>query len=299
MNIIHMPRRTSSVSLIGMGSAICMAWFAVSVSSPTRAEEPPVQTPTATARENGGANSEITMAYEERSVRIAEGNETVEFRYRLLRPEPASGNGRSGGRHPLVLFLHGAGERGNDNAKQLKYLPTWLADPAVRQRHPCFVLAPQCRMDERWVDVSWADAKSTPQPATPTIDLSAVIQALEETITREQVDPARIYLTGLSMGGFGTWDLAARMPNRFAAILPVCGGGDDDVAGRIAALPIWCFHGDADTAVPVERSRSMIAAVKAAGGRPIYSELAGVGHDSWTPAYRDGFVLDWLFSQRK
>jgi predicted peptidase len=299
MNIIHMPRRTSSVSLIGMGSAICMAWFAVSVSSPTRAEEPPVQTPTATAGENGGANSEITMAYEERSVRVAEGNETVEFRYRLLRPEPASGNGRSGGRHPLVLFLHGAGERGNDNAKQLKYLPTWLADPAVRQRHPCFVLAPQCRMDERWVDVSWADAKSTPQPATPTIDLSAVIQALEETITREQVDPARIYLTGLSMGGFGTWDLAARMPNRFAAILPVCGGGDDDVAGRIAALPIWCFHGDADTAVPVERSRSMIAAVKAAGGRPIYSELAGVGHDSWTPAYRDGFVLDWLFSQRK
>jgi predicted peptidase len=299
MNIIHMPRRTSSVSLIGMGSAICMAWFAVSVSSPTRAEEPPVQTPTATARENGGANSEITMAYEERSVRVAEGNETVEFRYRLLRPEPASGNGRSGGRQPLVLFLHGAGERGNDNAKQLKYLPTWLADPAVRQRHPCFVLAPQCRMDERWVDVSWADAKSTPQPATPTIDLSAVIQALEETITREQVDPARIYLTGLSMGGFGTWDLAARMPNRFAAILPVCGGGDDDVAGRIAALPIWCFHGDADTAVPVERSRSMIAAVKAAGGRPIYSELAGVGHDSWTPAYRDGFVLDWLFSQRK
>ena len=258
-----------------------------------------MQTPTATARENGGANSEITMAYEERSVRVAEGNETVEFRYRLLRPEPASGNGRSGGRHPLVLFLHGAGERGNDNAKQLKYLPTWLADPAVRQRHPCFVLAPQCRMDERWVDVSWADAKSTPQPATPTIDLSAVIQALEETITREQVDPARIYLTGLSMGGFGTWDLAARMPNRFAAILPVCGGGDDDVAGRIAALPIWCFHGDADTAVPVERSRSMIAAVKAAGGRPIYSELAGVGHDSWTPAYRDGFVLDWLFSQRK
>ena len=299
MNIIHMPRRTSSVSFIGMGSAICMAWFAVSVSSPTRAEEPPVQTPTATARENGGANPEITMAYEERSVRVAEGNETVEFRYRLLRPEPASGNGRSGSRHPLVLFLHGAGERGNDNAKQLKYLPTWLADPAVRQRHPCFVLAPQCRMDERWVDVSWADAKSTPQPATPTIDLSAAIQALEETIAREQVDPARIYLTGLSMGGFGTWDLAARMPNRFAAILPICGGGDDDVAGRIAALPIWCFHGDADTAVPVERSRSMIAAVKAAGGRPIYSELAGEGHDSWTPAYRDRFVLDWLFSQRK
>ena len=244
-------------------------------------------------------NADLTTLYEERSVSIAEGSESVEFRYRLLRPASVVGDGRDGQRYPLVLFLHGAGERGNDNLKQLKYLPTWLADPALRKRHPCFVLAPQCRMDERWVDVSWADEKSTPQPTTSTVDLAAATKALEETLVREAVDPARIYLTGLSMGGFGTWDLAARMPDRFAAILPVCGGGDDRVAGRIAALPIWCFHGDADKAVPVDRSRTMIAAVKAAGGRPIYSELPGVGHDSWTPAYRDGFVLDWLFSQRK
>jgi predicted peptidase len=154
-------------------------------------------------------------------------------------------------------------------------------------------------MDERWVDVSWADEQSDPQAAMPTVDLSAAAAALEETIAREQVDPDRIYLTGLSMGGYGAWDLATRMPDRFAAMLPVCGGGDERTAARVAALPIWCFHGDADTAVPVERSRSMIAAVQAAGGRPIYSELAGVGHDSWTPAYRDEFVLDWLFSQRR
>ena len=246
-----------------------------------------------------GADADTTPLYEERSVSVADGSATVEFRYRLLRPDSAAGTDLNGLRYPIVLFLHGAGERGSDNAKQLKYLPTWLAEPATRQRHPCYVLAPQCRMDERWVDVSWADAKSAPQPATPTVDLAAATQALEETIAREQVDPARIYLTGLSMGGFGTWDLAARMPDRFAAILPICGGGDDRVAARIAALPIWCFHGDADTAVPVDRSRIMVAAVKAAGGSPIYSELPGVGHDSWTPAYRDGFVLDWLFSQHR
>jgi predicted peptidase len=81
--------------------------------------------------------------------------------------------------------------------------------------------------------------------------------------------------------------------------MPISGGGDERVAARLAGLPIWCFHGDADKAVPVGRSREMIAAVRRSGGRPIYSELAGVGHDSWTPAYRDGFVLDWLFSQRK
>ena len=266
---------------------------------PTRAEEPPVQAVTATAEATAATTADLTTLYDERSVSMSEGAALLEFHYRLLRPETSADDGRNGHRYPLVLFLHGAGERGNDNTKQLKYLPTWLADPALRQRHPCFVLAPQCRMDERWVDVSWADAKSTPQPATPTVDLAAATKALEETLVQEAVDPTRIYLTGLSMGGYGTWDLAARMPDRFAAILPVCGGGDDRVAARIAALPIWCFHGDADTAVPVDRSRTMIAALKAAGGRPIYSELPGVGHDSWTPAYRDGFVLDWLFSQRK
>ncbi|MFM8704063.1 MAG: PHB depolymerase family esterase [Planctomycetia bacterium] len=241
----------------------------------------------------------MTTLYEERSVRIADGDGSLEFRYRLLRPEHGAGDGQSAARHPLVLFLHGAGERGSDNAKQLNYLPTWLAEPALRRRYPCYVLAPQCRMDERWVDVSGADKKSPPQLATPTADLAAAIRALEETIARERVDLDRIYLTGLSMGGFGTWDLATRMPERFAAILPICGGGDEGVAARIVRLPTWSFHGDADRVVPVERSRSMIAAVKAAGGSPIYSELAGVGHDSWTPAYRDGFVLDWLFSQRR
>lgn len=256
--------------------------------------------PAAPPAENVAARTaDVTTLYEQRSVRTADGNESIEFRYRLLRPEPTEGDGVAGVRYPLVLFLHGAGERGNDNAKQLKYLPTWLADPALRRRHPCFVLAPQCRMDECWVDVSWADEQSDPQSAMPTVDLSAAAAALEETIAREQVDPDRIYLTGLSMGGYGAWDLATRMPDRFAAMLPVCGGGDERTAARIAELPIWCFHGDADTAVPVVRSRTMIAAVQAAGGRPIYSELAGVGHDSWTPAYRDGFVLDWLFSQRR
>jgi len=227
------------------------------------------------------------------SVSVTEAGQAVEFRYRLLAPAaPVAGT-----RYPLVVFLHGAGERGRDNDKQLKYLPTWLAEPALRERHPCFLLAPQCREGERWVDVSWADKKSLPQ-GPPTTDLLAAVAALHDVVAREAVDPARIYLTGLSMGGYGTWDLAARQPERFAAILPICGGGDEATAPLLAKLPIWCFHGDADTVVPVERSRSMIAAVRAAGGSPKYSELPGVGHDSWTPAYRDPAVLDWLFAQQ-
>lgn len=252
-----------------------------------------------TVRDASSATEAVTTLYEERSVGVPAGDATIGFRYRLLRPAFVGEDGQRDRPYPLVVFLHGAGERGTDNVRQLKYLPTWLAEPDLRRWYPCFVLAPQCRMDERWVDVSWADTKSTPQPAAPTVDLAAAMKAIEETLVREAVDPARVYLTGLSMGGFGTWDLGARLTGRFAAILPICGGGDERVAARLADLPIWCFHGDADTAVPVERSRAMIAALRAAGGRPIYSELAGVGHDSWTPAYRDRFVLDWLFSQRR
>jgi len=292
-----MPIATCRPSPRSTRIAACLAGLAIWVSLPILAEESPVNTaPVATSTPAG---ADLAMAYEERSTRVADGDATVEFKYRLLRPEPGDGEERQDARHPLVLFLHGAGERGSDNVQQLKYLPTWLADPAARKRRPAFVLAPQCRMDERWVDVSWADGKSTPHPATPTVDLAAAMQALDDVMRREAVDPARIYLTGLSMGGFGTWDMAVRRPELFAALLPVCGGGDEQTAARIADLPIWCFHGDADQAVPVRRSRDMIAAVRAAGGRPVYSELPGVGHDSWTPAYRDEFVLDWLFSQRR
>ncbi len=102
------------------------------------------------------------------------------------------------------------------------------------------------------------------------------------------------------MGGYGSWDLAERMPERFAALAPVCGGGDETKADRLAALPIWAWHGDADTAVPVERSRRMVAAIERAGGKPKYTELPGVGHDSWTPAYHGpDNLLAWLFAQSK
>ncbi|MGB8852661.1 MAG: PHB depolymerase family esterase [Pirellulales bacterium] len=214
---------------------------------------------------------------------------------RLLRP-PRIEPGKT---YPVVLFLHGAGERGTDNEQQLAYLPTWLAEPAMQEQYPCYLVAPQCRPDRRWVEVAWDDVASTPQAPQMTDDLAAAVAALDEVVTTEAADSGRVYLTGLSMGGFGAWDLAARMPERFAALLPICGGGDEATAPRLARLPIWCFHGADDTVVLPGRSRSMIAAVKAAGGSPQYSELEGVGHDSWTPAYRDPAVLDWLFAQRK
>lgn len=236
-----------------------------------------------------------TDAFQERSVAVTEEGRDVEFRYRLMRPAAVE----PGEKYPLVLFLHGAGERGSDNEKQLKYLPTWLAEPELRRKYPCFVVAPQCREGSRWADFDWSDKKSTPQKPEPTTDLAAAVAALDAVIKTEPVDPDRIYLTGLSMGGYGSWDLAARMPARFAALIPICGGGDETTGPKLAKLPIWCFHGAADEVVPVVRSRSMVDAVKAAGGDVKYTEFETVRHNSWTPAYRDPATLDWLFRQKR
>lgn len=231
----------------------------------------------------------------ERSVTVPQDGEPQPFRYRLLRParpEP----GRT---YPVVLSLHGSGERGSDNARQLTYLPRLLAEPAQRERYPCLVVAPQCRTDHRWVEVAWDDPQAAAQPEEPSVDLAAAVAALDAVLAAEPADPDRVLLTGLSMGGYGTWDLAARAPGRFAAAMPICGGGDPATAPRLATLPIWAFHGADDRVVPPARSRTMVEAIRAAGGEPKYTEFAGVGHDAWTPAYRDPEVLDWFFAQRR
>lgn len=229
--------------------------------------------------------------YEEKTVEF--GGET--FPYRLLQPAKIE----PGKKYPVVLFLHGAGERGDDNVSQLKYFPQMMAQPEYRKKYPCFIVAPQCRRGKMWVNLDWSSRQSIPMEE-PTEDMAAAIAALEQTIEEHPVDKNRIYLTGLSMGGYGSWDLATRQPERFAAVVPICGGGDESQAAKLKEIPIWAWHGDKDNAVPVERSRQMIEAIQKSGGEPKYTELEGVGHNSWTPAYEaeDG-VVPWMFEQKK
>lgn len=215
--------------------------------------------------------------------------------YRLMSPDTA----RPGEKLPLVLFLHGAGERGGDNVKQLLYLPEALARPENRERYACYSLVPQCPDDRRWVEVPWDAVESTPQDAAGPA-MRMVLEMLDEVLHAWPIDPERVYLTGLSMGGYGAWDLALRRPDTFAALAPLCGGGDETLAARLKSLPIWAVHGEKDAAVPVVRSRRMIAAVRAAGGDPRYSELPGVGHNCWSQAYAPEFgLLDWMFKQSR
>jgi predicted peptidase len=191
-----------------------------------------------------------------------------------------------------VLFLHGAGERGTDNRLQLtgQTAPLVFVSPESQAQWPCFMLAPQCPPGGGW------DHIGSDQPSTW---MRLTLEALDGLQQEFSIDPGRLYITGLSMGGFGTWDAITRYPGYFAAAVPIAGGGDPSVADRAADTPIWAFHGAADMTVPVQRTRAMIAAVIAAGGDPLYTEYAGVGHvGSWNLAYAEPDLLPWLFSKQ-
>jgi predicted peptidase len=137
-------------------------------------------------------------------------------------------------------------------------------------------------------------------PESPSAELQAVMQMIEQTLKEDQIDPSRVYLTGLSMGGFGSFDLATRHPEWFAAVAPICGAADPAKVATIKDLPVWVVHGDADQTVHVERSRSAVKALRDAGGQPIYVEMPGVGHNSWNPAYQDNDgLVPWLFRQQR
>lgn len=235
--------------------------------------------------------------FQERTVEYSGGEDSAKtFRYRLMSPAKIE----DGKTYPLVVFLHGAGERGTDNVAQLKYLPQQLAEPAMRKRFPCFVLAPQCQPNAKWVETDWSSPDSHTMTEQPGEQMSVVLQVLEQSLKELPVDQSRIYVTGLSMGGFGTWEMATRKPNLFAAAAPICGGTDIKTIAGLKDMPVWVVHGAADNVVPVDRSRSAVDALTKAGGRPIYTELPNVNHNSWTPAYadRDG-LLPWLFRQQK
>ncbi len=217
--------------------------------------------------------------------------ETDSMRYRLLFPK----NYDSTKKYPLILFLHGAGERG-DSSLTVKHIGAWALQEKNRANYECFVLVPQCEKNNKWVEVDWA-ADSHNQPKEMSKYMNLTVQLLEELEKKLPIDSTKIYLTGLSMGGYGTWDLAARFPQKFAAIVPICGGADEKTADSLKTMPIWVFHGALDQTVKPQRSRRMVEAVKKTGNKAIhYTEYSTVKHASWKPAYEDESMWKWLFS---
>jgi predicted peptidase len=181
---------------------------------------------------------------------------------------------------PLLMFLHGAGERGDDlNLVKIHGVPKLIEQG---QDFPFIVVSPQCPEDSWW-----------------TRELEPLKLLLDDINKAYQVDKKCIYLTGLSMGGFGTFHLAGLYPKYFAAIAPVCGGGHSSFAANLKSIPTWAFHGDADTVVPIQESQRMIQAIKRAGGQAKLTTYKGVGHNSWDNAYSDPKLYQWFLQHQK
>lgn len=234
---------------------------------------------------------DLADKFEKRRFKSADGGTLL---YRLLKP----GRIEAGKKYPLVLFLHGAGERGDDNTKPLIHGVKTFATAEFLEKYPCYVVVPQCPENTKWADIDWTVEKVIfPERESETAML--VMQCLDGLENEFPIDANREYVTGLSMGGFGTWDAIVRHPQRFAAAVPVCSGVNLSKAPAIAHIPVWTFHGAKDQVVKVERSREIVAALKAAGGQPKYTEYPDVGHDSWNGAYKDRDMYEWLFAQRR
>jgi len=200
---------------------------------------------------------------------------TLRCRYLLYLP-PEYGKGRE--RWPLVLFLHGAGERGDDLALVKRHGPPMLVDQG--REFPFILVSPQCAEDEWW-------------------SVETLAALLDRIQGEYRVDKSRVYVTGLSMGGFGTWQLAMEYPNRFAAIAPVCGGGNNYRPSRLKDLPIWAFHGARDPIIPAIRSREMVRAIRKVGGTVKLTVYPNVGHNSWVKAYNNPALYKWLLKQKR
>ena len=208
---------------------------------------------------------------------------TIDMPYRLFAPKDPKD-----GPFPIFLFLHGAGERGSDNDRQVDFnngIFNSLTFKYFYEEHPSIIIAPQCS-EEQW----WTDGYM----------LAALMSLVEYVGDIYSGDANRLYVMGLSMGGMGTWALLEKYPHKIAAAIPICGNGDPSKADRFKDIPIWAFHGDNDDVVPVEGSREMVNALKATGSTTVkYTECPGVMHDSWNNAYKDPDLLNWMFSQSK
>jgi predicted peptidase len=205
---------------------------------------------------------------------------TLQLQYLLYLPEAYVDSTNT---WPLLLFLHGAGERGNDLNKVKVHGPPKLVGQGSNH-FPFVIASPQCPAEDWW---------------TSDLQVATLDALLDDIVDSYRIDEDRVYVTGLSMGGFGTWHLACEYPERFAAIAPVCGGGEPGLAPRIAHLPVWAFHGGKDTVVPPEQSQAMVAALKDAGGEPTLTIYPEAGHDSWTATYANPALYEWLLAHNR
>jgi len=236
------------------------------------------------------------------SLTVQVGDETdrssVKLRYLLFVPKDYKADGK---KWPLMLFMHGLGECGDDDLRLVKtHGPAKIVES--RAEFPFVLISPQCPPPN-----PWAPGKPYPKTSDEIVNLvrqawdpDQLVQLLEHVSSKLNIDSDRVYVTGLSMGGYGTWRLVAKYPERFAAAAPICGGGDPGTMAKpLASVPIWTFHGAKDPTVPLEESQEMVDAVKRAGGDVKLTVYPEVAHNSWTQAYDNQALYDWLLAHKR
>ncbi len=216
--------------------------------------------------------------------------------YRILKPDTYAKDQK----YPLIIALHGAWGRGVDNKSRAIDAFGKLSTAQVRKDHPAFIITPQCPPKNQWANTPWGKGCYSIEKVKISKPIESVLLIIEALQKEFSIDPDRIYVTGQSMGGYGTWDIIMRKPELFAAAVPVCGAGDLSQAKNLVKLPIWCFHGAKDTVVPFAASRQMDKAMKAAGNKNwIYTEYPKVGHGASKPAWLEKDLIPWLFKQNR
>jgi len=221
--------------------------------------------------------------------------------YRILLPL----NYDASKKYPLILMLHGAGERGNDNESQLVHGAGLFLRDSIREKYPAIVLFPQCPKESYWSNVDrkvndLGKTKYTFQPGgEPTQGMVLLQQLLKSMVKKYPVSEKQIYVGGLSMGGMGTFEIVRRNPRMFAAAFPICGGADPATAQKLTKVKWWVFHGAADEVVSPVYSQKMVDALEAVNADVKFSLYPGVNHNSWDNAFAEPTLLTWLFSKSK
>ncbi len=279
--------------------SLLLLTFAAIAFSPAAAQEPAAPSPRNEPVASPPAEESLPKFIQAYQPTIYTNAEGQSLPYRLLSPEKIE----PGKTYPLMLFMHGSGASGTDNFLQLtEGAGEEFAKAENRRKYPCFIVCPQCPRGAGWIERAKTDGRPSSRPMSekkPSVSLGLALELVDKLAAELPVDKGRIYVTGLSLGGYGTWEAIQRRPELFAAAIPVCGCGDVVQAPKLTAIPIWAFHGEQDKSVPVRGTKDMIEAITKAGGTPKMTIYPDIGHHSWVRTYTNPEVLAWLFAQRK
>jgi predicted peptidase len=229
-------------------------------------------------------------------------NKTDTLAYRILFPKKFDPSKK----YPLIIVLHGAGERGNDNEAQIKYGPKLFLNDTIRQNYPAIVVFPQCPNNSFWSNVKIEQNTAGKfvfnfqEGGEPTTAMHALLGLVDQFLDKPFVNKKQVYIGGLSMGGMGTLEILRRKPNTFAAAFAICGGDNTNNVSKYAKkVPLWIFHGQKDSVVPFDHSQVVVDALKAAGADPKFTIYPNDDHNSWDDAFAEPQLMPWLFSHSK